>query len=1058
MGIFGPPNIEKMQAKRDVNGLIKALSFKKDARIRLEAAKSLGEYGDVPAVEPLIALLQDADENVRKAVVEALGKLRDPRAVSPLITTLKDASWDIRITAIQSLVKINDTRAVEPLIAALREWKNFNALKAVREALANFGGLAVTPLVAELNSSDVSVRWSAVEVLGRIGDPGAVEPLIAVLHGKKGQELSVNQFIFIQPPVEDISRKAAVEALGKIGALTVSTAIHQRIAQALIGVLKDMDRNVRVSANKTLPPFIGTLTTDEPLITAFTDGNEDVRKAALQALGETGSARAIDALITALRGEDKESFVSIILALGKIGSRFKDPALRERIIIPLVSLMDDPDEAIRTSASGALELLDWHPGADEKGVKYWLARGKPEKCVAMGAPAVEALIAELESAGWKTFSGIAQALGKIGDVRAVEPLLGAFQDTHEEVRKSASDALENIIKIHGFEPLVNLLNSDHKDIREAAARILSERGWKPAQDETGARFWIAQHKLDECIVIGSPAVKPLSDALQDTDTDIRIDAAKVLGMIAVQNQKSGSCAPAVEPLIAALQDGEKSVRIAVINTLGSVADKRAVDPLITALKDKDEQIRAAAAEALGKIAAQLVDVTLRTRVVNSLTTALKDNQSLVRAESAKALGIIADTRAVEPLIIAFKDDDKFVRLESARSLGSIGDKRSVEFLIFMLKDPEGSVRYSAVEALGKINDTRAVKPLLLTLKSIDKKIRRATAQALGNICVYLEDHALCTRSIDALIVALKEEDAGVRRVIENALEKIIDAHELEPLVIQLILALKDEIADVRAGSAWALGDIADPRAVEPLLDALQDESKDVRLASAWALGNIADPSAVKPLLPFLQEPDISIRCVAVEALGKIGLSLEDASLRDQVVKSLEKMMDDSIEIQRIAANALEKLGWIPGKDKYGAWYWIMRGDLEKCVDIGKPAIVPLITVLSDEPKYSKYLVFEEHFDTYLAMKVLVDIGDDRAVDPLLSFLTVGEWSARKYIAQLLVRLYTNGQINSSTRKKLLAQRNTITSTHTDRRIDRENNCGAHEDGHTDTGIGEDFPL
>ena len=42
---FGPPNIEKLKEKRDVKGLIKALSHK-EWNIRRDAAKALGELND----------------------------------------------------------------------------------------------------------------------------------------------------------------------------------------------------------------------------------------------------------------------------------------------------------------------------------------------------------------------------------------------------------------------------------------------------------------------------------------------------------------------------------------------------------------------------------------------------------------------------------------------------------------------------------------------------------------------------------------------------------------------------------------------------------------------------------------------------------------------------------------------------------------------------------------------------------------------------------------------------------------------------------------------------
>lgn len=105
-GLFGPPNIEKLKAKRDVQGLLKALSYQKtvDARgkrarmegrfdlalkleegvsniarsVRVPAAKALGQIGDKQAVEPLIAILKEgAESQLCGAAAEALGEIGD---------------------------------------------------------------------------------------------------------------------------------------------------------------------------------------------------------------------------------------------------------------------------------------------------------------------------------------------------------------------------------------------------------------------------------------------------------------------------------------------------------------------------------------------------------------------------------------------------------------------------------------------------------------------------------------------------------------------------------------------------------------------------------------------------------------------------------------------------------------------------------------------------------------------------------------------------------------------------------------------------------------------
>ena len=140
MELSSPPNIEKMEAKHDIKGLVKALGYQKDVDIREAAAFALERIGDVRAVEPLIATLKDTYTSVRHAAVDALVKIGAP-AVKPLIAALRDSDKNVRYLAVNALCKLGDARAVEPLTAALKD-------------------------------SDKDVRYAAVDALGKIGAPG----------------------------------------------------------------------------------------------------------------------------------------------------------------------------------------------------------------------------------------------------------------------------------------------------------------------------------------------------------------------------------------------------------------------------------------------------------------------------------------------------------------------------------------------------------------------------------------------------------------------------------------------------------------------------------------------------------------------------------------------------------------------------------------------------------------------------------------------------------------------------------------------------------------------
>ena len=80
MSLFGPPNVDKMAAKRNVEGLIKALGYRKDASVRNAAADALRRIGDARAVEPFSAALKGFVTLVREAAAKALELIKTAQA------------------------------------------------------------------------------------------------------------------------------------------------------------------------------------------------------------------------------------------------------------------------------------------------------------------------------------------------------------------------------------------------------------------------------------------------------------------------------------------------------------------------------------------------------------------------------------------------------------------------------------------------------------------------------------------------------------------------------------------------------------------------------------------------------------------------------------------------------------------------------------------------------------------------------------------------------------------------------------------------------------------
>ncbi len=134
MGFF-KPNIEKMRAKGDIKGLIKAFKKYGDNNIvpyndytnpdsglrdiiRIAKERVYPEiiwkiYHEIYPCNPKVGVV-----NLDEYAILTLGEMGDKRAVESLIEIVQKYAW---ADAISALGKIKDKRAVEPLIKVLEE-------------------------------------------------------------------------------------------------------------------------------------------------------------------------------------------------------------------------------------------------------------------------------------------------------------------------------------------------------------------------------------------------------------------------------------------------------------------------------------------------------------------------------------------------------------------------------------------------------------------------------------------------------------------------------------------------------------------------------------------------------------------------------------------------------------------------------------------------------------------------------------------------------------------------------------------------------------------------
>jgi len=222
----------------------------------------------------------------------------------------------------------------------------------------------------------------------------------------------------------------------------------------------------------------------------------------------------------------------------------------------------------------------------------------------------------------------AEALGEIGDIQAIKPLITALtQNELSGVRWKAAEALSKI-GVPAVDALIGALRHSDDDVRWKAAIALGEIGDRRA-------------------------IGPLISLLCDEDRFVKSRAAYALGLIGE---------PAVEPLICALREGDGNLRWGAAIALGKIRDLRAIEPLIRALADKYENVRAESAMSIAAIGKPALEPLLRF---------LRDSDRSIRIEVVTALGELKDTDAIRPLMQILDTADEDERVEIADALDAI---------------------------------------------------------------------------------------------------------------------------------------------------------------------------------------------------------------------------------------------------------------------------------------------------------------------------------------------------------------------------------------------------
>jgi cyclophilin family peptidyl-prolyl cis-trans isomerase/HEAT repeat protein len=352
----------------------------------------------------------------------------------------------------------------------------------------------------------------------------------------------------------------------------------------------------------------------EPIARAVSDGEAEVAREALFALGQLGmpigartSPLAVEVCTAVLDSPDVKRVALAVECLGKQASMDSAPRLGE--------MLEHQDARVRVQAAHALMRLRFVP--------YWRKLAKepprlPEETVLRLAAALSDREVEVRRAAAHAFSRYGQkgaerallealrdedelvrlyscrALGRTGNTSTWKPLLGMLQDGSPGVRSEVVRAFGDIGAPYRLPP--SLAEDPSIHVRAALAGTLG--------GDTSTESLLALRKLteDESTTVVAAAIPALAGRLGESFADelavwledgrwqVRASAARAAGSLWISG---------IALLKRAVTDPEPRVRAAALDGLADLEDHPRARPLIEkGLSDSELAIRGTAVERL----------------------------------------------------------------------------------------------------------------------------------------------------------------------------------------------------------------------------------------------------------------------------------------------------------------------------------------------------------------------------------------------------------------------------------------------------------------------------
>ena len=446
------PGAQVDQALREALGQTKG-------RIKVGIINSLGNRADTQAVDSLIDLINDPDQEIAGAAVGALGKIGGKEAAGALDQALEKTEGPLRLAVKDAYLLCAD------------------------KLLADGQNQAAAKIYEQMYAEDEPQRIRTAALAGLVAT-GSEQGISFVLAALASEDPALCQMAvrFVREIPGKAGTKAFAEELPRMapaGQVQLLSALADRgDPEALAAVEKTAQSNddsVRVAALKALGK-LGNDSTVKMLIERALSGKGDEQAAAQDSLDMLRGDKVNDRMLSLLASQP-ETRAEMIRTLAARNAAEATPAL--------MGMTSDKDPKIRSacwkglrmlcSADNLTQLVGLLTKADETD------RKEAEQTVAKVSRRVPdenqraaAVLAELEKAQQPEIkSSLLRVLGAIGAPNSLDSLRAAFKDDNEMVRDAAIRGLSSWPTAQPMGDLLAIAKNGDNQVH----RVLALRGF-----------------------------------------------------------------------------------------------------------------------------------------------------------------------------------------------------------------------------------------------------------------------------------------------------------------------------------------------------------------------------------------------------------------------------------------------------------------------------------------------------------------------------------------------------------------------------------------------------